>query len=173
MNHRPTVTILTVIGSWVFAAGSLGLIQILNGRDSDEHECSLSRVLNSEFPYAGALLALIQIGILTNISILTVFLIRHQYRMKSMVRSGTSKSDIRLCITVCIVSIVCTMLNVPWTLVIFYGTMVEWPSRFVRNAIFFLSTLTSIINPIIYTYRTRKFKALLQESTQLLYCCRK
>ncbi|CAC5379203.1 unnamed protein product [Mytilus coruscus] len=176
-NHRGAITVLTVIGSWLFSAGSLVLIQTLNGRDSGERECSLSRVLKPGFPFTAALLALIQIGILTNVSIMIVFLIRHQNMMKSTMgnetRSKTSKSDIRLCITVCVVSIVCTLMNIPWTVVVFYGSMVEWPSRFVRNSVFFLSSLTALVNPILYTYRTRKFKALLQESSQLFNSCMK
>ncbi|CAC5362558.1 OLFR [Mytilus coruscus] len=176
-NHRRAISILTVIGSWIFSASSLVLINTLNGRDSGESECSLSRVVNPGFPYVATLLALIQIGTLTNVLIMIVFLIRHQNLMKSTIRkengSKTSKSDIRLCITVCVVSIVCTLLNVPWTVVLCYGSIIEWPSRFVLHSTFLLSSLTALINPILYTYRTRKFKVLLQESTQLFNRCRK
>ncbi|CAC5379202.1 RXFP1 [Mytilus coruscus] len=173
-NHREALAIWTVIGSWIVSAGSLVLIQTSNGRNSGECEWSLSRVLNPGFSYAAALLALIQIRILTNALII---IIRRQNLMKSTIRieteSKTSKSDIRLCITVCVVSIVCTLLNIPWTVLVIYGAMVEWPSIFVRYSIFFLSSLTALINPILYTYRTRKFKVLLQKSTQLFNRCRK
>ncbi|CAG2239111.1 OLFR [Mytilus edulis] len=177
INHRGAITILTVIGSWIFSAGSLVLFQILNGRDSGEQECSISRVMNPGFPYVATLLALIQIGSISNVIVMIVFLIRHQNLMKATIRIDTgrktSKSDIRLCVTVCIVSIVCTLLNLPWTVLLLYGSIVEWPSRFVLHSTFFLSSLTALVNPILYTYRTRKFRVLLQESTQLLNCCRK
>lgn len=170
-NHRRAIAIATVAGSWIFSAVSLGLIQTLNGRDSGEHECSLSRVIpKGSFPAIPFLLTLIHFGTLCNFLIMVTFLIRHQHQMKPVTRSEISKSDIRLCITVGLISIVCTLLNVPWTVLLFRGTLGIWPSRLFRNCIFILSSLTAIINPIVYIYRTRKFKTLLVEGIQSFYC---
>ncbi|VDI75055.1 Hypothetical predicted protein [Mytilus galloprovincialis] len=141
-NHRRAIAIATVAGSWIFSAVSLGLIQTLNGRDSGEHECSLSRVIpKGSFPAIPFLLTLIHFGTLCNFLIMVTFLIRHQHQMKPVTRSEISKSDIRLCITVGLISIVCTLLNVPWTVLLFRGTL----GNFVK---FILQKLKEEINKL-------------------------
>lgn len=164
IKNRNICTVLSVVLSWTFSFILIVLLTLFRSQDNGGDECSLSRIFPDDFPLLPFIFILLEVGTLINISWLVIYLIRHHRKMQTLTVRKVGRDDVRLCITIGIVTSVCTFLHIPWNITTIYGILIEWPSRFIRNSAFFLSALTSIINPIIYIFRVQKFRQLLQNS---------
>ncbi|CAC5374263.1 unnamed protein product [Mytilus coruscus] len=143
-KNRKMCSLLSVILSWAFSCTFIALVVILMSTDNGEEECSLSRIVPNEFPFVPLMVISIQVGTLINISILVIFLFRHHRQMQKLKMLIVGRDDVRLCITVTIVSAVCTILHMPWNIIMIYGTLGEPQPQFVRNAAFLFAALTSL-----------------------------
>lgn len=167
-TNRQLVTLFCTVISWFFPLTIVLLMAIFRSHDTGETGCSLSRIFPKGTPYMSIFLLVIQTGILVNTIILVGYLRYHQIQMKNINVSG--RRDNKTIITICIISTVCTTLNIPWSCLMLYGTIVEWPSRFTRFTIFIFSAMTSFVNPIVYVLRIKKFRALLFRTVRWGFC---
>lgn len=169
IKNKNICTFLSVLLSWTFSCILVVLMALFRSQDNGGDECSLSRVFPDEFPLLPVMFILLQVGTIINITWLVIYLIRHHRQMQTLKVRKVGRDDVRLCITIGIITSVCTLLHIPWNITSLYGILIDCQSRIVRNLAFFLSALTSIINPIIYIFRVQKFRQLLQNSIR----CRK
>ncbi|CAG2208133.1 TAAR [Mytilus edulis] len=169
-ENRKMCSFLSVILSWTFSGAFVALVIILGPKDNGERECPLSRLASNEFPYVYLMAITFQVGTIINITILAIFLFRHVRQMQKLNLRKEGPDNIRLCITVTIISAVCTVLHLPWVIIRIYEPLVESQPQFVRNAAFIFAAFPSIINPIIYIFRIRKFRQLLINSINAMCC---
>ena len=169
-ENRKCCSMLSVILSWAFSITFITIVVLLNAAENRKDECSLSRFVLNELPFVPLMAISVQVGTLINISILVIFLFRHHCQMQRLKMLKVGRDDVRLCISVTIISAVCIVLHMPWNIIMIYGSLGESQSQYVKNSAFLFAAFTSIINPIVYIFRIQKFRQLLINSINAMCC---
>lgn len=99
-------------------------------------------------------------------TLLLVFLIQHQRKRDKLNVRKIKKSEIKLCITIGIITIFFFAVNSPLTVVyLLEGFYTDMPSsRLIRNSSYLFAGINSMINPFIYLFRIKYFRDLLRKS---------
>lgn len=165
-THRKIIWMLSIFISWIISGVLVACMQLFKGKvDNNVEECSLKRLFATGFPAYGTYLAVLQFGIVINIFVLIVYLLKHQISMRENNIETLNTKEIRSIISISLISAVTTLAGLPFTFILIYGAVYGYPATTVTRATFFLSELSAIANPIIYIFRIKKFK------TSVKYLC--
>lgn len=167
--NRKAVAMITIAASWMFAFVSM-IVVYLQINDNGNKICSLTRIFPKSNPITAVIMATIQLGIIISTFILLWHLVQHHKQMRRLQVRNISKTDIRICVTITAIVVMCTLFNTPWNVVLFYGPLVEWPRRSLRNSLFILSGFNSVLNPIIYIFKIKEYRQLIRNSICSLRC---
>lgn len=172
-NNKRRAAIATIIVSWIMAGLSVSVVFFYWGVPSDLEVCSLDGLFLSKMinviEYFGILFAVIQIPVLACMAVLLIIVVNHMRQVKNNGFRKHNGSEIRICLTILVISSVFTICNSPLTIVFILET--TWSNmtatRTVRGAALLFAGLNSALNPVIYLFRIKEFRTSVIEITKV------
>ena len=172
-NNKRCASIATIIVSWIMAGLSVSVVFFYWGVPSDLEVCSLDGLflnkLINVIEYFGILFAVIQIPVLACMAVLLISVVNHVRQLKNNGVRNHNGSDVRICLTILVISSVFTLCNSPLTIVFILEA--TWSNmtatRTVRGAALVFAGLNSALDPVIYLFRIKEFRTSVIEITKV------
>jgi hypothetical protein len=152
---------------------SVSVVFFYWGVPSDLEVCSLDGLflnkLINVIEYFGILFAVIQIPVLACMAVLLISVVNHVRQLKNNGVRNHNGSDVRICLTILVISSVFTLCNSPLTIVFILEA--TWSNmtatRTVRGAALVFAGLNSALDPVIYLFRIKEFRTSVIEITKV------
>lgn len=167
--NRKFVTCILVAGTWLIAI-CVVVSQPVKENIVGDNTCTVRRVMSTGFPIYATALAIFQLGIVINVLLLMITLVKHKNYMEENGVRTISTRDIRTVITISLVSLATTLTGLPLIAFMLYCSVYGWPSSNIGKSFLIISGLSSLANPIMYIFRVRKFRKIIINSLENLIC---
>lgn len=174
INNKRCASFATIIVSWILAGLSVSVAFFhFQSVPSDLEVCSFDGLFRNKMinviEYFGILFAVIQIPVLACMTVLLINVVNHMRQLKKNGVRNHNGSDVRICLTILVISSVFTICNSPLTIVFIINA--TWSNmtatRTVRGAVLVFAGLNSALNPVIYLFRIKEFRTSVIEITKV------